>query len=39
MTLPAATGGDAVQRVSICGLAKCNPEPPPEGIGADLWGV
>lgn len=28
-----------MQRVSICSLAKCALEPPPEGIGADLWGV
>lgn len=28
-----------MQRVSICILAKCSPEPPPEGIGADLLGV
>jgi hypothetical protein len=29
----------AMQRVSICSLAKYAPEPPPGGIGADLWGV
>lgn len=28
-----------MQRVSICGLAKCALEPLPEGIGADLRGV